>query len=87
VFPDVDQCKSAVTHHAILNDHAFQIVKKDKTRFRAICKRAKEGCKWEFYASTSPKYIGCKVTVVAIFYHHSVIVKYTFLHSFFIKFR
>jgi hypothetical protein len=28
VFPDVDQCKSAVTHHAILNDHAFEIVKK-----------------------------------------------------------
>ena len=23
VFPDVDQCKSAVTHHAILNDHAY----------------------------------------------------------------
>ena len=40
VFPDVDQCKSAVTHHAILNDHAFEIVKKDKSRFRAICKRA-----------------------------------------------
>jgi hypothetical protein len=37
IFPDVDQCKSAVTHHAILNDHAFEIVKKDKTRFRAKC--------------------------------------------------
>ena len=35
VFPDVDQCKSAVTHHAILHDHAFEIVKKDKSRFRA----------------------------------------------------
>ena len=23
LFPDVDQCKSAVTHRAILNDHAF----------------------------------------------------------------
>ena len=66
VFSDTDQCKSAVTHHCILNDHAFHIVKKDKKRFRAICKRAKEGCKWEFYASTSPKYIGCKVTSVAI---------------------
>ena len=28
MFPDVDQCKSVVTHHAILNDHAFQIVKR-----------------------------------------------------------
>jgi len=61
VFPDVDQCKSAVTHHAILNDHAFEIVKKDKTRFRAKCKRADRGCKWTFFASTSKKYIGCKV--------------------------
>ena len=61
VFPDVDQCKSAVTHHAILNDHAFEIVKKDKSRFRAICKRANQGCKWKFFASTSKKYIGCKV--------------------------
>jgi hypothetical protein len=40
VFPDVDQCKSAVTHHAILHDHAFDIVKNDKSRFRAKCKRA-----------------------------------------------
>ena len=40
VFQDVDQCKSAVTHHAILHDHAFEIVKKDKSRFRAKCKRA-----------------------------------------------
>jgi hypothetical protein len=24
VFPDVDQCKSVVAHHAILNDHAIQ---------------------------------------------------------------
>ncbi|XP_062186670.1 uncharacterized protein LOC133890252 [Phragmites australis] len=61
IFPDVDQCKSAVTHHAILNDCAFHIVKKDKKRFRAICKRAYKGCKWQFYASTSKKYIGCKV--------------------------
>jgi hypothetical protein len=28
VFLDVDQCKSTVTHHAILHDHAFKIVKK-----------------------------------------------------------
>jgi len=61
VFPDVDQCKSAVTHHAILNDHAFEIVKKDKCRFRAICKRADKGCQWKFFASTSKKYLGCKV--------------------------
>ncbi len=49
VFPDVDQCKLAVTHHAILNDHAFETVKNDKKRFRAICKRAEEGCKWCFF--------------------------------------
>ncbi|XP_062188868.1 uncharacterized protein LOC133892165 [Phragmites australis] len=61
IFPDVDQCRSAVTHHAILNDCAFHIIKKDKKRFRAICKRADKGCKWQFYASTSKKYIGCKV--------------------------
>jgi hypothetical protein len=61
VFPDVDQCKSAVTHHAILNDHAFETIKKDKDRFRGICKRAEQGCKWIFFASTSKKYIGCKV--------------------------
>ncbi|BAF11291.2 Os03g0215600 [Oryza sativa Japonica Group] len=66
VFPDVDQCKLAVTHHAILNDHAFETVKNDKKRFRAICKRAEEGCKWCFFASTSPKYIGCKNVKKAI---------------------
>jgi hypothetical protein len=49
VFPDVDQCKSAVTHHAILHDHAFQIVEKDKVRFRAICKKADQGCNWKFF--------------------------------------
>ena len=61
VFLDVDQCKSAVTHHAILHDHAFKVVKKDQERFRAICKRADEGCKWSFFTSTSKKYVGCKV--------------------------
>ena len=30
VFPDVDQCKLAVTPHAILHDHAFNIVKKTR---------------------------------------------------------
>ena len=49
VFPDMDQCKSAVTHHAILHDHAFEIVKKDKSRFRAKCKRSYQGCKWTFF--------------------------------------
>ena len=34
VFPDVDQCKSAVTHHAILRDHAFHIVKKTRKDLR-----------------------------------------------------
>ena len=65
VFPDVDQCKlSVVTHHTILNDHAFEIVKMDNTRFRAICKTAASGCNWKFVASTSKKYIGCKVPYV-----------------------
>ena len=27
VFPDVDQCKSTVTHHAILDNHPFEIMK------------------------------------------------------------
>jgi len=49
VFPDTDQCKLAVTHHAVLHDHAFDIVKKDKIRFRAKCKRAQQGCKWTFF--------------------------------------
>jgi hypothetical protein len=62
VFPDVNQCKSALTHHAILNDYAFYTVKKDNKRFRAKCLRAEQGCKWTFFASTSKKkYIGCKV--------------------------
>jgi hypothetical protein len=61
VFPDVDQCKSAFTHHAILNDHAFETIKKDQSRFRAKCKRANQGCKWTFFGSTSTKYIGSKV--------------------------
>uniref|UniRef100_A0A0A9FIC4 MULE transposase domain-containing protein n=1 Tax=Arundo donax TaxID=35708 RepID=A0A0A9FIC4_ARUDO len=61
VFPDVKQCKSAVTHHSILNDYTFQTIKKDTTRFRAQCKKANKDCKWRFFASTSKKYIGCKL--------------------------
>ena len=62
VFPDVKQCKSALTQHAILNDYAFRTVKKDHERFRAKCVRADKGCNWIFFASTSKKkYIGCKV--------------------------
>ena len=49
IFPDTDQCKLAVTHHAVLHDHAFDIVKKDMIRFRAKCKRAEQGCKWTFF--------------------------------------
>ena len=49
VFPDVDRCKLVVTHHAILYDHAFHTLQKDKTRFRAIYKRAEQGCKWTFF--------------------------------------
>ena len=48
IFPDTDQCKLAVIQHAVLHDHAFDIVKKDTTRFRAKCKRAEQGCKWTF---------------------------------------
>lgn len=62
VFPNTKQCKSAVLHHAILNDHGFQTVKRDAIRFTAKCKRADKGCKWRFHASTSTKkYVGCKV--------------------------
>jgi len=61
VFPDVNQCKSALTQHAILNDYAFRTVKKDNERFRAKCLRADKGCEWTFYASTSKKFIGCKI--------------------------
>jgi hypothetical protein len=28
MFSNVDQCKSAVTHHAILNDYGFETIKK-----------------------------------------------------------
>lgn len=48
VFSDTDQCKSAVTHHAILNNHAFDIVKKDKSKFRVVCKRADQGASGNF---------------------------------------
>jgi hypothetical protein len=61
MFPDVDACKYAVTHHAILHDYAYKTVKKCKKRFRSKCKRAYKGCKWLFFASTSKKYIGCMV--------------------------
>jgi hypothetical protein len=44
VFPDVNQCKSALTQHAILNDYGFRIVKKDNEVFRAKCLRAEKGC-------------------------------------------
>jgi len=77
VFPDVDQCKAAVTHHAILNDHAFKIKQKDQTRFRAICKRADQGCKWQFFASTSKKYIGCKV-ISLLFFPNKMVVSLLF---------
>lgn len=62
VFLDTKQCKAVVLHHAILNDHAFVIVKIDPTRFIAKCKRSDEGCKWRFHAYTSKRsYIGHKV--------------------------
>lgn len=62
VFPDVKQCKEAVTQHDILNDHAFRATRTDKEKFRAVCKREDKGCNWKFYACYSKnKYIGCKV--------------------------
>jgi hypothetical protein len=64
MFPDVDQCKSALTQHVVLNDYGFRTVKKDKERFRAKCLRVDEtGCKWTFFANTSKagKYVGVKV--------------------------
>jgi hypothetical protein len=61
VFPDVNQCKSMLTQHAILNDYSFRTVKKDNEQFRAKCLRAKKGCEWTFYASTGKTFIGCKV--------------------------
>jgi hypothetical protein len=33
VFPDVKQCKSALTQHAILNDYAFRTVRKTTNAF------------------------------------------------------
>ncbi|TVU10004.1 hypothetical protein EJB05_43507 [Eragrostis curvula] len=64
VFPDVKQCREAVTHHAIINNHAFKPTRTDSDKFRAVCKRADQGCKWKFYATTSKKkYIGCKVKI------------------------
>jgi hypothetical protein len=73
MFQDVDECKSVVTHHAILNDYAYETVKKCKKRFRAKCKRANKGCKWQFYASTSKKYTGCMVNQHVIFFFHSFV--------------
>jgi hypothetical protein len=62
VFPDVNQCKSALTQHAILNEYGFHTVKKDNERYRAKWLRAEKGCEWTFFASTSKtKYVGCKV--------------------------
>jgi hypothetical protein len=49
VFLDVKQCKSTLTQHAILNDYAFCIVKKDKKCFWAKCLGADKGCKWTFF--------------------------------------
>jgi hypothetical protein len=68
MFSDVDQFKSIVTHHAILNDYGFETIKKCSKRFRVKCKRADKGCKWMFFASTSKKYISCKVNVLVYFF-------------------
>ena len=48
VFHDVNQCKSALTQHAILNDYAFRTVKKDNERYRANFMRADQVCEWTF---------------------------------------
>lgn len=67
IYPDVNSVKSALTHHAILTDYAFCTIKKDKSRFRAKCKKVEQGCKWTFFASTSKKFYGCKASVSPIF--------------------
>jgi hypothetical protein len=66
VFPDMNQCKSALTQHAILNDYAFCTVKKDNKQFRAKCLRANRGCKWIFFASTNKKSPRCKVLICKV---------------------
>jgi hypothetical protein len=53
VFPDVKQCKEAVTQHTIIYDHTFRPTRTDHNKFRALCKRAYKDCKWRFYATTS----------------------------------
>ncbi|XP_040381808.1 uncharacterized protein LOC121054912 [Oryza brachyantha] len=61
---NVDQCKTAVTHHAILGGYLIRTVSKNQNWFRAHCRLRKEtNCKWTSYASTSKKYVGCKVKV------------------------
>ncbi|RLN28966.1 hypothetical protein C2845_PM05G16770 [Panicum miliaceum] len=61
LFHDVNQCKLASTQHAILNDYIFRTMKKDNERYRAKCMRAGKNCKWIIFASTSKKFVGCKV--------------------------
>jgi hypothetical protein len=71
VFPDVKQCKEAVTQHTIIYDHAFRPTRADHNKFRALCKRAYKDCKWRFYATTSKnKYIGCKVKICSFLCVH-----------------
>ena len=61
VFPDVDQCKLAVTHHAILHDHAFNIIKKTQQDLGPYAREIIKVVSGLFFASTSKKYAGCKV--------------------------
>jgi hypothetical protein len=85
IFPDVKQCKSALTQHAILNDYAFRTVKKDNERFRAKCLRADKGCNWIFYASISKiKYIGCKVLTLQILFFILYISYSPYIYSYFV---
>jgi hypothetical protein len=44
VFSDTKEYKSAVLHHTVLHDHAFNTIKMDRSRFTARCMKADEGC-------------------------------------------
>jgi hypothetical protein len=66
IYPNMNAVKYALTRHAIVTDYAFQTMKKDKSRFRAKCKKEDKGCKWTLFASTSKRFYGCKT--YSIFY-------------------
>ena len=58
VFPDVDQCKLAVTHHAIMLSIPCKKTRQDLGPYARELNKAASG---HFFASTSKKYARCKV--------------------------